>query len=174
LEKEKTFELTPEGLVIHQGDRADEAQYSQIKSVRLYFDPSRFATNKYQCDITLKNGAKILIKSVHYRGPADFEDRGASYQSFLEMLHSHLSSVDGIVFLAGNNPGCFSINVFIIVLTVLLVGIALFTFGSAMGVGIFIRLILLAGLLYLGIKYLKRNRPQEYMPEELPIEVLPD
>ncbi|MEQ8712392.1 MAG: hypothetical protein RIC80_05215 [Cyclobacteriaceae bacterium] len=174
LEKEKTLELTQEHLMIHQGQRTDDAPYASIKSVRLYYDPSRFATNKYQCEITLKNHATVLIKSVHYAGPTNFEDRASDYRAFITELHEHLAPLSDITFLAGNKPGCFSLNVLMIIATVVFVVIALFSFGSAIGLAIIFRLILFAGLLYWGIKYLKRNKPKTYNPDNLPSSVLPN
>lgn len=173
LEKEKTLKLSETALIIHQGDKTDEAAFAKIKSVRLYFDPSRYATNKFHCDITLKNGAAILIKSIHYVAPTNFEDRGTSYKSFILELHDLLAKQEGISYSTGNKPGCFSLYLLIIVLTVVLVGIALFSFGSSIGAWTIIRLIFLIGLLYWGIVYLRRNKPQAYTPDNIPDKVLP-
>ena len=174
LEKEKTLELTPEAIIIHTPDKTDSVPLTSIQSVRLYYDPSGYAANKYQCDITLQNGAKLLIKSVHYVAPAIFEDRKQAYRDFIEALHRQLAPYEGIRYQAGNQPGYFGLNMLTVLLSVIFVGIALFSFGASAGNWIIVKSIFFIGLVYGALVYLKRNRPGSYRPQQLPKKVLPD
>ncbi len=173
LEKEKTFTLKEEQFTIIQNERVDTVKYADIKSIRLYYDPSQYADNKYHCDITLKNGANTLIKSVHYLGPTEFEDRGEAYTKFVKALHVCLTDYDKITFTSGNKAGCFSLNIIITVMSAILVGWALSYFAEATDLEMIIDTIIFIGLVYAGVKYLKKNRPKAYSPTDIPPEVLP-
>jgi hypothetical protein len=57
-----------------------------IVSIRLRFDPTRFASNRFRCDLQSGNGARISIFSTHYAGFGEFEDRGDQYAVFTKAL----------------------------------------------------------------------------------------
>ncbi len=59
---------------------------SDIVSIRLRFDPTRFASNRFRCDLQSGSGARISIFSTHYAGPGRFEDRADQYASFMRAL----------------------------------------------------------------------------------------
>ncbi|MEM8895791.1 MAG: hypothetical protein AAGC88_14515 [Bacteroidota bacterium] len=173
LEKEKTYTLEQQQFTIKQSERVDTVKYAEIKGIRLYYAPSQFADNNYHCDITLKNGANTLIKSVHYIAPAEFEDRGEAYKEFVSAMHACLVDYGNIAFTSGNKAGCFSLNIIITVASAIFVGWALSYFAEATDLELVIDVFIFIGMLYAGLKYLKKNRPKKYSPANIPPEMLP-
>ncbi|TFV95798.1 SdpI family protein [Algoriphagus kandeliae] len=174
LEKgENVYSLTDAGLEISTQGYKDTIPYSEIKKVRLYHDPTRFAMDKYQCDLTLSNGAVFTLKSVHYRGFGDFENRGSAYSAFLRQLHERLKNFPGIIYHSGNNPGCFAGNLLIIIGTVIMVSLALLYMGSSSTIGILIKLGVVVVMLIFSIGYMRKNKPATYSPDHLPEKLLP-
>ncbi|TDQ16637.1 hypothetical protein DFQ04_2759 [Algoriphagus boseongensis] len=174
LEKEETvYRLTDRGLELVYPTYTHPIAFSEIKEIRLYHDPTRFAMTKYQCDITLHYGTVFTLKSVHYRGFADFEDRGAAYAAFIRTLHDRLKTFPGIVYHSGNRPGCFAGNLAILIGTVLLVGSVLFFLGAPGTLGGLFKFLVVVVMVYFSIQYLRKNKPATYSPDHLPEKVLP-
>lgn len=170
---ETSYRLTDAGLEISKLGYSTSIPYSEIKKVQLYHDPTRFAMDKYQCDLTLGNGAVFTLKSVHYRGLGDFEDRGPAYTAFIRGLHERLKNFPGIVYHSGNQPGCFAGNLVVLIATVLLVTFALLYMGSSTTTGILIKLSVVVVMLIFSISYMKKNKPASYSPDHLPEKLLP-
>lgn len=170
---ETTFQLSDAALEIVRPESSSVIAFSEIKKVRLYHDPTRFAMNKYQCDLTLQNGATIVLKSVHYRGIADFEDRGTAYSAFIRELHERLKNFPGITFHSGNQPGCFAGNMVILIGTIILVAAALFYMGAPTTLGGIFKLMVVGVLAMFSVRYMKKNKPAHYSPDQIPDRVLP-
>jgi len=74
---------------------------AEIASIRLRFDPTRFADNRYRCDLRARNGARTSIFSTHYAGPGDFEDRAEDYAAFVSALTERTQRLNPSVRLVG-------------------------------------------------------------------------
>lgn len=173
IEKERTLTLEDSSLVIQQGERTESVAYRDIKSIRLFYDPDRFNLNKYICEITDKKGGTTQVKSVHFKSVGNFEDRSEAYKDFLLALHEKLIPLDQVAFLAGNKPGCFAGNIVIMVVSITGVGMALWYMGSAVGAHILLRLVIFMVLLFWGLRYMRKNRPKNYDPRNIPEQIIP-
>ena len=67
-------------------DWPERIRFEEIRSIRAYFDPTRFAANRYRCDLLSESGARTSIFSTHYAGPGRFDDRGDQYAAFVGNL----------------------------------------------------------------------------------------
>lgn len=176
LEKgETTYHLRDTGLEVVPPDSASGyvIPYEHIQKVRLYYDPSRFATNKYHCDLHLIIGSQITLKSVHYRGLANFEDRGEVYSAFVRSLHQRLASIPLIQYHSGNKSGCFAGNVAIMIVAIVGVLVALLMLGGPTHAVGFLHLIVFVVLIFWSVQYIRRNKPRTYTPTSIPSDVLP-
>jgi hypothetical protein len=73
----------------------------EIASIRARFDPTRFAPDRYRCDLRGEDGARISIFSSHYAGPGQFQDHGEAYAVFVRALVLRTQRVHPSVKLAG-------------------------------------------------------------------------
>ncbi|MFY0650532.1 MAG: hypothetical protein JXQ96_00795 [Cyclobacteriaceae bacterium] len=175
-DKDKTYELTQTSISItdHEG-RTTDTPYSDIETVNLQFVSTK-NNSFYQCELKLKNGSKILLKSQHYKGIANFEDRKEEYSLYISGLHKILnaSKLD-IKYKKGISPVAYFLSMAIFILTgflfpiiaiVMLIGGQLL-FGLA---GLFVGIMLILKML----KYAKKNKPGTYSPDDLPESLLPD
>jgi hypothetical protein len=71
--------------------------YGDIAELRLSYDPTRFETNRYRCDIRTASGVRALIVSVSYVSLANFDDRSKTYLPFVRALTERVARA---------NPGC--------------------------------------------------------------------
>lgn len=174
LEKgETTFRLTETTLEMNRPGFHSAVPYSEISKVRLYHDPSRFAMNKYQCEITLRTSATLILKSVHYRGIADFEDRGQLYSDFIREFHQRLTDYPDVTYHSGNNPGCFAGNLIITVGSIILLIVVFMYMGAPTTFGSIFKLLVVGVMSIYTIQYLRKNKPATYSPDQIPERILP-
>ena len=174
-EKEKSYELTESGIQIidHDGTQST-IFYDDIQEV----NPSYMATKNnsfYQCILKLRSGEKVLIKSQHYRGIADFEDRSADYAAFIVGLHKVLTAAgQGIVYKKGIGKVAYFFSMLIFIVASILFPLSaigmLVTGNLPFGA---IALILSIFLIMRMIKYSKKNKPGHYTPDDIPKALLP-
>ena len=86
------WRLTPDTLFCERGPERswnrwpERIPLREIASIRARFDPTRFAPDRYRCDLVSEGGARISIFSSHYTGPGQFEERGDRYAGFVRAL----------------------------------------------------------------------------------------
>src|SRR5262245_48848051 len=68
--------------------------YASIRELRLCFDPSRFDSKRYRCEIRLSDRRKASIYSTHFVGVTEFEDRGATYAPLVSGLVAQVANAN--------------------------------------------------------------------------------
>lgn len=147
---------------------------ADIAEMRLRFDPTRFDTRRYRCDLRTRDGQKATIWSTHFRSVADFEDRGASYALLVRALASGAARANPQCRLAGGlRPLAYWVGQSLIAATVLLLIAALTLLGGGLDPFILLRLLLFALWGWLAIPYAWKNWPRRLDPANIPDALLP-
>lgn len=169
---EQTWTLSDNKMIKNQQGNSDTIiEYINIKSIQLYYRPSRFRTNNYICIIRLLNKKKVEILSTSYESFATFVDQKDNYTPFIKnMVHLVIKKNPTVRIFKGLTVSSFIgqyLLVFIIVLIVTSIISIIKTTEHWIRTGI-----MLFYLIYL-IKGFKKNFPKTIYYGELPDTVLP-
>ena len=175
LEKEKTYALTKEGIEVtdHEGNKTMH-HYSDVSKVNTSYAASK-NNSFYQCELKMASGPSLQLKSQHYRGLADFEDRNEAYREFVTALHKLLAAANpNVAYKKGISVAVYiaSMAIFIIagILFPIIAIFALIAGSTIYGI------IGIIGSLFLIIRmvtYSKKNKPGNYEPDNIPPNLLP-
>lgn len=156
------------------GEAARRVRYADIAEIRLSYDPTRFESDRYRCDLTTRSGARELIVSVSYVSPANFENRAATYVPFVRTLVRKVSNANPACrFVAGKKPRAYlAEHGFLLAMLLLLASTLYFTGVPVAGV-VAIKLGLIAVYVPIMLRYTRVNRPRRFDPADIPTEVLP-
>jgi hypothetical protein len=181
LENEVVWRLGPDALECARGaDPAAEVTarypYGTITEMRLSYDPTRVDSSRYRCELRLSTGAAAAIRSTHYRGIADFEDRSATYVPFVRGLAVRVAAANPACrFWAGKRPFAYwAEHLFLLAMILLLVLVLGLVGGLSLGTLVWIKLGILAGFVPIMILYTRKNWPRRLDPAAITPEVLPD
>lgn len=175
LEKEAAWILDSEGVERSAaGEGARRVSYTDIAEIGLSYDPTRFETDRYRCDLVTKSRARELIVSVSYVSLGNFENRAATYVPFVRALALNTMKANrGCRFIAGKKPFVyFAEHGFLLAMLLLLVSVLYFTGVPVAGV-VAIKLGLVAVYVPIMLRYTNVNRPRRFDPENIPADVLP-
>jgi hypothetical protein len=177
LEKETSWRLQPEGLEESRPDRAVRfCRYGDFVSVRLQHAPSRVDQSRFICELKARDGGRLMLVSTHYTGFAHFEDRGASYAVLVRELLERVGRANpSCRFLAGTPAWQYYGVAGLITAMVLFLFWAIDVVGhlSEGGVGGWVRLGAVAGLIPIGWAFLRANRPGTFEAHAIPDRLLP-
>ena len=172
-----TWSLCAGALIVAAVDRpVRRVALSKVVSVRLEFAPTRPERNRFRCRLALQGGEVLEFYNRTYRGVYDFADTSGAYVALVRELHTQLAQhAPNCRFLGGVGQGGYVLNMAIlVVLALVLVG----ALGFFLTVGLvwvaLIKLLLIAFYTPAAIRWAKRNRPQTYLPGDIPASVLPE
>jgi len=147
---------------------------ADIAEMRLRFDPTRFDTRRYRCDLRTRDGRKATIWSTHFRSVASFENRGGSYTRLMRALASDIARANPQCrFVGGPRPLAYWAGQGLIAVAMLALIAALTLVGGALDPFILLRLSLFALWGWLAIPYARRNWPRRFDPATIPDALLP-
>ncbi len=176
--------LTPEVVWKLRGDRLlredgkgppRAVSLEEVKAVQLEFAPTRPEPNRYRCRVTLNNATRLEFLNRTYRGVYDFADTSASYLEFVLALHTGLARHSpGCQFVAGASTASYAVNIAVLVLVVAVVlgALGFFLMAGMLWV-VLIKVLLIVFYLPSAIRWVRRNKPQQYRPESIPEDMLP-
>ena len=170
----RTWTLTPKALQWHDDKGASgEIELSKVKEVRLRFEPSRAETRRFAMHINA--GTTTTITNINYRGVMDFEARSDEFRNFVIAFHKALASTNpSVIYHQGSTTGAYIGNV---LLSLFVFGIIIFAFFFFLFAGVvwvaLVKLVIILALIPTLIRFLKRNRPGTYRPDDIPAELLP-
>lgn len=176
LEGETTWTLTPDAL-----ERSDPGRpplllsYRDFMELRLSYDPTRFDTRRFRCDIAARGRGRVTIMSTSYVSLGDFEDRGAHYTPFVRALVARVAQAAPDCRLrAGKRPWTYwAQHAFLLTMLILLgLALALFSGFSISGL-VAVKLGIIAFYIPIAIGYARRNLPKSFTADGIPTEVLP-
>jgi len=161
------------GIKIEPGGAA-RFPYASITEVRLSFDPTRFDTRRYRCDVRSSDGAGTLW-STHFAGVGDFEERAATYTPFVRALVARVAAVNpNCTFRAGTRPLAYwAGQLFLLAMAILAIGVIAMVGGSALSEVTWGKIFVVLGLIPLAFNYARKNRPRRFAPDAIPDDMLP-
>ena len=152
----------------------DNVSLDDIASISLVNTPTKVARKMHQCTIKTIANKKIILRNYSYLGLANFQDQNEAYLKFIHELHEK-TKTKNIQFKKGiNKIGFLAMLVFLILMTGLMVVIAvvLYNKGKFADMGISSLDILLFAFLI--ITYITRFKPENYDPDNIPKNALPN
>lgn len=174
-EKEKTYALIKEGIEVtdHEGSKT-LWKYLDIVQVKTSYGASK-NNSFYQCVLKMANGTSLLLKSQHYRGIADFEDRNETYSAFVQGLHKLLALANPHVEYK-KGIGLIGYIASMIIFIVAGLFLPIFSIGALIAGSLFYGIVGILASLFLILKmvtYSKKNKPGKYAPDNIPAKLLP-
>jgi hypothetical protein len=165
---ERAFTLGEDAL--HWRDTAGEGQmpYADVRDMRLigYASPIGEAL---QCTVRARWHGKIKIRSAHYRGLGDFEDRSGTYGPFVAALAKRIAArAPEARFIAGSTALWIAWLVIGVLMAIVVGLLILSLFGGAPAAqGIMAVAICLAAV-PLAIRRIRKDRARTFNPDAPP------
>lgn len=141
-----------------------------IKSLRLYYNPLRYRTHNYECEIRMVTGHILKIQSTSYHAFATFNNQANSYNPFVKQLIANLTSKNKLAkVFTGFSKNKFIITYLSTLAIVLLVVYILSFFPVAKLIG----LLMFAYFAFYLIVGFRKNWPKDIEDNNIPDNVLP-
>lgn len=170
------FELTPDALIWRAGRRTGHWLYTDIAQVRLSYRPQSMQAQRYRADIQHKDGARIALLSVTWRGMLALSAQSADYRAFLLDLHRRLIAANSQTeYVSGLKRPLYVLGLGVLValgLTMALLGLRAMFEGAYAGAAFVAAFMALGGWQMGGFMW--RNRPGPYAPDQIPAKLLPN
>jgi hypothetical protein len=177
LENEAGWTLGPSALIRAEAEAAAQRlPYRDIVELRLSYDPTRFDTQRFRCDLSLAGGIRAKVLSTSYISIGKFEDRGASYAPFVRELVTRVAQASpDCRFRAGKRPWAYwSQHAFLLAMLLLLAAVLTVYLGALpLPIVVALKLGIVAAYIPIAMLYAKRNWPRGFAPDRIPPEVLP-
>ena len=173
-ETERTWMVDASGLSWSATDKSGHFDFKDITSIRLEWTGSRFDHARYACHVRRFNGWTETIVSTHYDGPAQFADRAEGYRAFVAALVRQTAAANpSCAFHAGSGILHYAFNVAFMAASLALLALVMFTIGIPLHWLILTKLLVIAFLLPLALRWVKKNRPRRFEASAIPADVLP-
>jgi hypothetical protein len=175
LEQEITWTVTPDVLErAEQGKAPASYPLAEVRALRIAYDPTRVDDARHWCEITLRDGTVMRIVSSHFRGLADFEDRGKTYSAMTRSLIAALGQKNpACTFNAGKRKASYIGEILFLVAALVLLAAVMLTIGLGTSEIVLAKLTILAGMVPVAIAYVRKNRPRQFTPDHIPDDALP-
>lgn len=133
-----------------------------ITEIRVRFDPTRFDTNRYRCDLKGSGGANATLFSTSAQAPMVFRDQAASFSPFISALVERTQRVRPQVRIgAGLSGAAFVLEHGAVLLAVVaLVSVLDLAGVPALG-SVWVKGLVVAGSIGPLLLYSWRNRPRD-------------
>ncbi|MAK59845.1 MAG: hypothetical protein CMK09_02590 [Ponticaulis sp.] len=174
-EPRKTWTLGETELIWEdEKGRSRRIPFTQIRSVRLRYEPTRAERRRFAMRIDAI--VELVITSIDYRGIYDFEDQAEDYRNFVTAFHERLNAENSAVnYLSGSKPVSYVMNWILTAWILLMLAVAaVFLVSIGLIWAVVIKLALIIVFLPALFKVLSRNRPSSYDPTDIPERLLPD
>lgn len=146
-----------------------------LREIRLQFAPTRYQTKRYVCHLHDSRGKCAAFQSGHYVGFANFADRGDSFRKLVLTLISRRFAIGGSCrYIGGTSMINWLFQSAIFIGSLCMLAAAFYFFWSAVGWMALFKLALIAWLVPVAWNWVRRNRPRDFDPENIPEGLLPD
>jgi hypothetical protein len=175
LEPEKTWRLDGDTLwMCAEGQRDVPFPLSEIRKLRLSFDPSRFQRGLFRSHLYNSGGKCASIQNGHYKGFASFEERTETYLPFVHSLISRLVSLNPrCVFIAGTSHLSWWAHAAFLAVVFGLLILVLILLHSAIGPPAILKLVIIAFFIPTTVRWFTKNWPRRFSPYSTPEKLLP-
>ena len=168
---EEEWLLTDTALIkVVDGAQISNIPLNDITSLRLYYNPLRYRTDNYECELIISAGYKIKIQSTSYNSFATFDNQANSYNPFVKQMIANLSATNKLAkIFTGLSKKKFVITYVISLAIVVFVVYILSFFPGAK----LIRLLMFAYFAFYIIVGFRKNWPKDIVNNHIPEKVLP-
>lgn len=175
LEREILWRLEGDTLrQISEGLPPFAIQLDAIQSIRLLYAPTRFQTGRYACRLELRGGHSLGLQNEHFEGFATFADRSATYRPLvLALIQRRAALGPGCRYLGDTSMVNWILQTAILVGSGLLLAAVFLAFGPSSNAMIVMKLIIIAAMLPVAIRWVAKNRPRVFDPGHIPDGLLP-
>ena len=169
------FELTDDGLSWQVRSKSGVWAYADIAAIRLSYRPVSMQSRRFRADIQRKVWQRIAILSTSWQTVALMAPQDLEYRAFITQLHARMEQAGSQAALIGGiKPGLYAAGIAMLALVAIaLTGLL----ARAVATGEFGGALFLVGFAALfGWQiggFIKRNRPQTYTFDQLPVALLP-
>ncbi len=168
------FELTDHGLSWQVGSKSG-VWYADIAAIRLSYRPVSMQSRRFRADIESVNRQRIAILSTSWQTVALMAPQDREYRVFITQLHARMKQAGSRAALIGGiKSGLYAAGIAVLALVAIAITGLL---ARAVATGEFGGALFLVGFAALfGWQiggYIKRNRPQTYTFDQLPVALLP-
>lgn len=175
LEREILWRLEGDTLLqISEGLPPFPIRLEVIEGIRLMFAPTRFQTGRYACRLELRGGHSLGLQNEHFEGFATFADRSATYRSLvLALVQRRAALGPGCRYLGGTSMVNWVLQTAILFGSGLLLAAVFLAFGPSSNAMILVKLIIIAAMLPVAVRWVAKNRPRVFDPGKIPDGLLP-
>jgi hypothetical protein len=166
LEKERRWSLRADELSWTAEDGRDATRLADVVEIRLQYTPTRFVADMHRCHIHLRNGRAWELRSHHFAGLAQFEDRSEAYRAFVSALVRRVAtSQPHCRFVVGVGWLRWALNtVFLCGMLLVLAGVLLFMW-TVVGWLVVVKILIILIFLPRAFRWIARNRPRNFDPQ---------
>lgn len=175
LEPERLWRLLGDTLWMTADGEADLAiPLSGIHEVRLAYEPTRFQSNRFRCYIEGTSGRRATLQNEHFAGFASFDDRTDTYLDLVRALIPRTARANpSCAFKTGTSPLNWWMQAAFLAVCSAILALALVFLYAVIGWLVIVKLILLAFLVPMAVRWFRKNRPGTFTPDAIPSGLLP-
>jgi len=169
------FNLTDSGLSWRIGRRSGMWPYADIASIRLSYRPVSMQSRRFRADLERKDRQRIVILSTSWQTVTLMAPQDREYRAFITQLHARMKQAGSRAALIGGiKSGLYAAGIAVLALVAIAITGLL---ARAVATGAFGGALFLVGFAALfGWQiggFIRRNRPQTYTFDQLPVALLP-
>jgi hypothetical protein len=172
---EAVFELRDDRIAIEQGSRKGDFLFGEIVMIRLMYKPKNTTNEGYQTKIYRRDRKTAAFTNLSWKSLVDVDRQDADYSSFLRKMILATSAVNPSVVLVAGLPRWKHMLVSLFG-AASVAALALVTVQALMQ-GSWPMALLTAGLagyfVWWAMRYVSRNRPRHFKPDNIPADVMP-
>jgi hypothetical protein len=170
-----TFTLKDNRLVVDSGRKVREVQLGAVETVRMTYEPGRFAQKVYRTRIRMKDGKTFTFSSLTWRSLVEAKAQPEEYRAFARALFAAIARANpNARFLAGKSQPVWLATAALTTVSFLAMAYLIWRAlqMNATGIALLGGLFALVGIWQIE-PMIRLNRPRPFSPEAPPDELLP-
>lgn len=173
LERETTWRVDGEALERSVDGATERFALKDVRGIRVAYDPTRADSARYRCDLDFGKRS-LRIVSSHYRGFADFEDRGASYSRLVRALVAGAERAKpAVVLSAGKSRIVYVAELGFLAAMLALLFVVLWNVGLSVSEVVMAKMVATAAMVPVCVVYVRKNRPRRFGAASIPQDLMP-
>lgn len=175
LSRERTYRILDGVLfVTEQGETVTSFPLESVTDVFLKYHASQRCPEFYTATVFYRGGA-LVITSSSFSTLGEFENRGEQYAAFIRALHDGLLPfAHAVRFRGGIGMPLYLLYAGILLLSVVLLGWIFFFLPAEYVTDlVWVKISIMLMLLWLSVRFMRKNRPVRYSPADIPPSLLP-
>jgi hypothetical protein len=169
------FELTDHGLTWQVGGKSGVWAYADITAIRLSYRPISMQAHRFRADIETAGGQRIVILSTTWQTATLMAPQDNDYRAFIGELHVRMAKASSRAALIGGiGPKAYGAGIVLLALVgISIAGLLVRAIGTGEWAGALFLVGFAAWFAWQIGGFMRRNRPQAYAFDRLPVALLP-